>query len=70
MALGAERYGIFRKLADGSPIWVEAKDDLEEAMQRMRQLAGQDRMEYFVYDFQTGVSIPLILPIDDSPPDP
>ena len=64
-----ERYGIFRKLPDGSPLWVEAENDLQKAMQRMRDLAGQDGMEYFVHDFQVGVSIPLTPEVEDSPPE-
>ena len=64
-----EPYGIFRKLPDGSPIWVGAETDLQRALQRMRELANADAMEYFVHDFRTGVSTPLNPLSKDKPTD-
>lgn len=58
MAHDLERYAIFRKLPDGSPIWISAESDFEKAMQKMRDLAASDGTEYFLHDFHQGISIP------------
>jgi hypothetical protein len=67
MSQNVERYGIFRKLPDGSPMWVGAENDFEKAVQTMRDLARTDGMEYFVHDFRKGVSIPMIPTTGDTP---
>jgi hypothetical protein len=65
-----KRYAMFRKLRDGSPIWVGAEDDLEKAMQKMRELAQKDGMEYFVHDFRTGANLSLSRETKEKPPHP
>ena len=69
MAPSVERYGIFRKFPDGSVVWVSAETDLEKAIQKIRELAEADRLEYFVFDFREGVSIPMAPQAGDTPPD-
>jgi hypothetical protein len=68
MPPSVERYGIFRKFPDGSSIWVSAERDFKEAMQTMRDLAKADGMEYFVFDFREGLSVPMTPETDDTPP--
>jgi hypothetical protein len=68
MTRNTERYGIFQKLPDGSPLWIGAESDLERAMQTVRDLAKTDGLEYFLHDFDRGVSIPIVPPRSDAPP--
>jgi hypothetical protein len=43
-------YDIFRNDSAGKPIWVEAIDGLEQAMNRMEEIAAADpTSDYFVY---------------------
>jgi hypothetical protein len=52
--LGSSRvrltYDIFRRLPDNSPIWVEAVEGLDQAKQRLLQLASSSPDEYVLYD--------------------
>lgn len=45
---------IFAKLPDGSPIWVEAVDGLENARQRVRELNRMTPRDYFLFSEQNG----------------
>ena len=47
MGLG---YDIFRELSDGSPIWVTHAMTLEEAKQKLEELAGALAASYFIRD--------------------
>ncbi|HEV2615513.1 MAG TPA: hypothetical protein VGU63_02760 [Candidatus Acidoferrales bacterium] len=47
---GDHTYDIFRRLPDGTPIWVEAVKGEESARQRMASLARMNSCEYFLYD--------------------
>jgi hypothetical protein len=43
-------YDIFRNDSAGKPIWVRAVDGLEQAMNRMEELAaGDPTSDYFLY---------------------
>lgn len=52
-----ERYGLFKKLADGTPIWVSFENDLAGATAKMRKLDHETGLEHFVHDFRSGVVI-------------
>ena len=47
-------YDIFRDEPDGSPLWVEAVEGLEHAMNRMEELASSDPSDYYLYCAQAG----------------
>jgi len=49
-----QRYALFKKLADGAPIWVGFEDDLRQAIARMAELEGQTGLEHFVHDLNEG----------------
>lgn len=44
---------ILRRERDGSFIWMEAAQDLENAKARLEQLVGTVPGEYFVFDQRT-----------------
>ena len=52
-----ERYGLFKKLADGSPMWVCAVANLPEGMALMYELARETGLEHFIHDFHDGVAV-------------
>ena len=52
-----ERYGLFKKFPDGSPLWVCAENDLAEVTNKMRDLDRQTGLEHFVHDFRTGTMV-------------
>ncbi|HEV2425092.1 MAG TPA: hypothetical protein VGZ29_09730 [Terriglobia bacterium] len=52
-----ERYGLFKKLADGAPVWVSFENDLPGAIARMKELDQETGLEHFVHDFRSGVVI-------------
>ena len=45
----ATPYDIFRKDLLGTPVWMEAVQDLETANRRVRELAARSPGEYFVF---------------------
>ena len=45
-----ERYGVFKRFANGSRVWVCSSDDLNEAKAKMLDAARRTRKEYLVYD--------------------
>jgi hypothetical protein len=48
-----KRFDIFRRLPDGSPLWVEAAETLEEAKKRIKKLANSNgHFSYFIHDFR------------------
>ena len=49
-----QRYALFKKLADGTPIWVSFEDDLRQAIARMAELERQTGLEHFVHDLREG----------------
>jgi hypothetical protein len=46
------KFDIFKKLPDGTPLWVEAIDGLEEARTQLSRLAASSPGEYFIYSLQ------------------
>ncbi|SPE32251.1 hypothetical protein SBA2_670094 [Acidobacteriia bacterium SbA2] len=52
-----ERYGLFKRLANGAAMWVCAADDLKQAMSTIQSLSEQTGLEYFIHDFQAGTVI-------------
>jgi hypothetical protein len=49
----ATPYDIFRKDLLGTPVWMEAVQDLETASLRVRELAARSPGEYFVFSHQS-----------------
>jgi hypothetical protein len=49
----ATPYDIFRKDLLGTPVWMEAVEDLETANLRVKELAGRSPGEYFVFSQET-----------------
>ena len=47
-------YDIFRKDLLGTPVWMEAVQDIETANLRITELAGRSPGEYFVFSQETG----------------
>ncbi len=45
----AASYDIFRKDLLGTPVWMEAVQDIATAKLRMMELAGRSPGEYFVF---------------------
>ncbi len=52
-----DRYALFKKLADGTPIWVSFEGDLAEATVKMADLDGETGLEHFVYDLRDGTTV-------------
>lgn len=48
------KYDIFQKASDDGHIWVEAVPTLEQAQERLRNLASRGSSEYLVYDARAG----------------
>ena len=49
VSLKGAPYDIFRRDLLGTPVWMEAVQDLESAKLRMIELAGRSPGEYFVF---------------------
>jgi len=47
-------FDIFATLPDGSPLWLEAVEGLEEARRRLRGLAQAGPGNYFIYSEKSG----------------
>jgi len=45
----ATPFDIFRKDLLGTPVWMEAVEDIETARRRVTELVGRSPGEYFVY---------------------
>jgi hypothetical protein len=54
-----ERYGLFKRLPDGSPYWVGAAHNLEEAKKKIQDLSKAGG-EYFVHDLKSGETVASI----------
>jgi hypothetical protein len=46
----AALFDIFRKDLLGTPVWMEAVEDIETARLRVTEMAGRSPGEYFVFD--------------------
>jgi hypothetical protein len=49
----ATPYDIFRRDLLGTPVWMEAVQDIETAKLRMMEMAGRSPGEYFVFSQET-----------------
>ena len=49
----AAPYDIFRKDLLGTPVWMEAVQDLDTASLRVREFAARSPGEYFVFSQQS-----------------
>ena len=47
-------YDIFRKDLLGTPVWMEAVQELEDATHRIKEMALRSPAEYFVFSQKTG----------------
>jgi hypothetical protein len=63
-------YDIFRKLPDGTPMWVCAVRSLEEAKSQLLELKSTTPAEYFVFDSvaKAVVAIPGETPVSAKKP--
>jgi hypothetical protein len=52
-SMRAAPYDIFRKDLLGTPVWMEAVEDIETAKVRVTELAGRSPGEYFVFSQET-----------------
>jgi hypothetical protein len=52
-----ERYGLFKRLSNGAPMWVCASDDLAKAKDIIQTLSELSGLEYFIHDFQAGTLV-------------
>ena len=52
-----ERYGVFKRLANGAAMWVCAANDLTQAMGSLKTLSEQTGLEYFIHDFHAGTVV-------------
>jgi hypothetical protein len=48
------KYDIFQKFSDDEHVWIEAVPTLEDAQERLRNLANGGSSEYRVYDASAG----------------
>jgi len=56
-----ERYGLFKRLADGSPYWVDAANDFEEGKKKIEHYSKTNGGgEYFVHDLRYGTTVASI----------
>ncbi|HEY2459782.1 MAG TPA: hypothetical protein VGI16_03205 [Candidatus Acidoferrum sp.] len=51
-------FDIFKKLADGSPLWVGKADTLNHARQSVELISRSAPGQYFIRDAATGMVIP------------
>ena len=51
------RYSLFKRLVDGSPIWICDADNLGEVVAKMQCLAKESGLEHFVHDFRFGTIV-------------
>jgi hypothetical protein len=61
MSLG---YDIFRKLDDGTPLWIADLASLSEAKEKIQLLVSQSAAAYFIRDASTGKVVFSIPPGD------
>jgi hypothetical protein len=52
-----KRYGVFKRLPNGSTLWVCPSNDLTEAKTKMVESAIKTRHEHFIHDFTLGRTV-------------
>jgi hypothetical protein len=50
----SQGYDVFRKLDDGSPLWIADFASLSEAKEKIKLLISQSAAAYFIRDASTG----------------
>ena len=48
-------FAIFTMLPDGKPLWIESVDNLEDARERLREVARNISGDCFIYSASCGV---------------
>jgi hypothetical protein len=66
----APMFDIFATLPDGSPLWLEAVEGLDEARQRLSGLAQARPGMYFIYSEKTGGVVERTSDDPDASPTP
>ena len=66
----APMFDIFATLPDGSPLWLEAVEGLDEARQRLSRLAQARPGIYFIYSEKTGGVVERTSDDPDASPTP
>ena len=57
-------FDIFKRLPDGTPLWVEAVPGLTEAKERIARLAFDSHSEYFIFSVRDGGIVALVTQSD------
>ena len=66
----APMFDIFATLPDGSPLWLEAVEGLDEARERLSGLVQTRPGAYFIYSEKTGGVVERTFGDPDTPPAP
>jgi len=53
-------FDIFKRLPDGTPLWIEAVPTLLEAKQRVARMANESLNEYFIFSAYDGGIVSLV----------
>lgn len=51
----AVKFDVFTRLADGSPIWIQSFDNLEQAEGRLKLLVRDAAGDCFIYSEEKGI---------------
>lgn len=54
MGTESAMYDIFMRFSDGTPVWLEAIEGLDQAKRRLASLARTSDAEYFIYSEKSG----------------
>ncbi len=57
-------FDIFKRLPDGTPLWIEAAPSLSEAKQRVARMADDSQNEYFIFSVHDGGIVSLVTGTD------
>lgn len=57
-------YDIFRRLPDGSPVWIEAVQTVEAARVRLASLLEAQPGDYFIYDLVHNKIVEIVEYVD------
>jgi hypothetical protein len=62
-----QMFDIFATLPDGSPLWLEAVEGLDEAKKRLDGLVRSRPGNYFIYSEKTGGVVERFTDLSDRP---
>jgi hypothetical protein len=51
------KFDIFKQLEDGTSVWIEAVEGLEEARSRINRLAVVESGDYLIYSEEKGLVV-------------